>query len=311
MKNQIPVVKKHKLWKDIVKSRQVYLMILPVLVWFIIFEYRPLYWLRIAFYDYSIFSGMSGSKFVGFDNFTKLFARRNFMQMLWNALSLNLMSLAMEFPCPIIFALILNEMRSRRPRKVIQTVSFLPHFISTVSLVAIVTEFLSPTIGLSADILRFFGQAPINFLGNAKYFRYIMVFSGIWSTTGWSAIVYLSALTGIDANLYEAALVDGANRWQRLCHITLPGILSTIVIMFILRVGHLLSMGYEKIYLLQNSVNLKQSEVLSTFVYKQGLLKLNYSLGTTAGMFNGVVSLVLVFLSNRISKRFSDAGGIF
>lgn len=301
----------NKLGKDIWKSRQVYLMILPVAIYFILFEYWPLTWLRISFYDFSIVRGIEGSEFVGFENFIKLFKRRNFLQMMWNALSLNLMSLAVAFPMPIIFALMLNEMRFRKPRKIVQTVSFLPHFISTVSVVAIVTEFLSPTIGLSADILRFFGKDPINFLGNAKYFRWIMVLSGIWQSTGWSAIVYLSALTAIDTNLYEAAMVDGANRWQRLKNITLPGITPTIVTMLILRVGQLLSMGYEKIYLLQNSVNLAQSEVLSTFVYKQGLLKMDYSLGTTAGLFNGMISVILVFIANRVSKKYSESGGVF
>lgn len=285
-------------------------MILPVAIYFIIFEYWPLTWLRVSFYDYNIFEGLEGSEFVGFENFQKLFARRNFLQMMWNALALNLLSLAVAFPAPIIFALMLNEMRFSKAKKVVQTVSFLPHFISTVALVSIVTEVLSPSIGLSADILKFFGKEPIYFLGDAKYFRWIMVLSGMWQGTGWGAIVYLSALTAIDPNLYEAAMVDGANRWERLKNITLPGIAPTIITMLILRIGQLLSQGYEKIYLLQNSVNLAQSEVLSTFVYKQGLLKMNYSLGTTAGLFNGVISLILVFLANHLSKKYSDSAGI-
>lgn len=300
-----------QLRKSLWRSRQVYLMILPVAIYFILFEYWPLAWLRIAFYDYNIFEGIKGSVFVGLENFQKLFSRRNFLQMMWNALALNLLSLAIAFPAPIVFALMLNEMRLNKAKKVVQTVSFLPHFISTVALVAIVTEVLSPSIGLSADILKFFGKEPIHFLGNAKYFRWIMVLSGMWQGTGWGAIVYLSALTAIDPNLYEAAMVDGANRWQRLKSITIPGIMPTIITMLILRVGQLLSQGYEKIYLLQNSVNLSQSEVLSTFVYKQGLLKMDYSLGTTAGLFNGVISVILVYMANRLSKRYSDSAGIF
>lgn len=299
-----------KLGKNIWKARWIYLMILPVAIYFIIFEYWPLTWLRVSFYDYNIFEGLEGSEFVGFENFQKLFARRNFLQMMWNALSLNLLSLAVAFPAPIIFALMLNEMRFSKAKKVVQTVSFLPHFISTVALVSIVTEVLSPSIGLSADILKFFGKEPIHFLGDAKYFRWIMVLSGMWQGTGWGAIVYLSALTAIDPNLYEAAMMDGANRWERLKNITLPGIAPTIITMLILRIGQLLSQGYEKIYLLQNSVNLSQSEVLSTFVYKQGLLKMNYSLGTTAGLFNGVIALILVYLANHFSKKYSDSAGI-
>jgi len=299
-----------KLGKEIWKSRQVYLMILPVAIWFALFAYWPMYWLRISLYDYSLYKGMEGSTFVGLENFVKLFSRRNFSQMVWNAFALNLWALLLEFPMPIIFALMLNEMRLNKSKKVLQTVSFLPHFISMVAVVAIVKEFLSPTIGLSADILKFFGKEPINFLGIEKYFRPIMTFSGIWQNTGWNAIVYLSALTSIDSNLYEAAAMDGANRMKRLLHITLPGISPTIITMLILRIGQMLNQGYEKIYLLQNSINLGQSEVLSTFVYKQGLLKMNYSLGTTAGLFNGVVSLVLVFMANRLSKKYSESAGI-
>lgn len=297
--------------KRIWKSRQVYVLILPVVIWFLLFSYWPMYWLRIAFYDFNLYRGFEGSVFIGFQNFVELFAKRNFLQMIRNALVLNLYSLAVSFPAPVIFALILNEMRWKRGKKTVQIVSFLPHFISTVALVAIVKEFLSPTMGLSADILKFFGKEPIFFLGNEKYFRTIMVLSGVWQETGYSAIVYLSALTALDAGLYEAAMIDGANRWQRLRHITLPGIMPTIVIMLILRIGSLISIGYEKIYLMQNSSNLSKSEVIATYVYKQGLLKMDYSLATTAGLFNSVVAFVLVYMANRISKRYSDSFGIW
>lgn len=297
--------------KRIWKSRQVYVLILPVVIWFLLFSYWPMYWLRIAFYDFNLYRGFEGSVFIGFQNFVELFAKRNFLQMIRNALVLNLYSLAVSFPAPVIFALILNEMRWKRGKKAVQIVSFLPHFISTVALVAIVKEFLSPTMGLSADILKFFGKEPIFFLGNEKYFRTIMVLSGVWQETGYSAIVYLSALTALDAGLYEAAMIDGANRWQRLRHITLPGIMPTIVIMLILRIGSLISIGYEKIYLMQNSSNLSKSEVIATYVYKQGLLKMDYSLATTAGLFNSVVAFVLVYMANRISKRYSDSFGIW
>lgn len=300
-----------QLRKDIWKARHIYLMILPVFIWFLLFCYWPMYWLRISFYDYNLYNGFEGSTFVGFQNFIDLFTGRQFWKMIRNVLSLNLYSLAVGFPAPIIFALILNEMRLRKGKKLVQTVSFLPHFISMVALVTIVKEFLSPTFGLSADILEFFGKKPIYFLGEAKYFRSIMVFSGIWQEMGYSAIVYLSALTALDVNLYEAAMVDGANRWQRLRHITLSGIMPTIVIMLILRIGSLISTGYEKIYLLQNSINLEVSEVISTYVYKEGLLKMNYSEATTAGLFNSVTAFILVFMANRISKRYSENAGLW
>lgn len=199
----------------------------------------------------------------------------------------------------------------RRQKKVIQTVSFLPYFISMVAFVSIVTEFLSPSTGLLADIMKFFGKEPVYFLGDAKYFRTIMVLSGLWQTMGYSAIVYLSALTSVDVNLYEAAMVDGANRFDRLWHITLPGITPTIVVMLILKVGSLVNANFEKIYLFQNSVNLEVSEVIQTWVYKRGMIKYDYSMGTTAGLFNGLLALILVIMANRLSKKYSDSAGIW
>ncbi len=196
-------------------------------------------------------------------------------------------------------------------KKFVQTVSFLPHFISMVAFVTIVTEFLSPSTGVLAQIFRFFGKEPIFFLGKAKYFRTIMVFSGVWQEMGYSAIIYLSALTAIDVNLYEAAMADGANRWKRLIHITLPGIMPTVVVMFILRVGSLINANFEKIFLFQNSMNLEVSEVIQTWVYKRGMIKYDYSLATAAGLFNGVVALALVIMANRFSKRYSDSAGIW
>ena len=308
-------MKKKRSWKqlkkDIDRARAIYLMILPVVVWFLLFQYWPMTWLSISFFDYNLYLGFVGSKFVGFQNFIKFFAGMDFWRLMRNVLLLNFYALLVGFPAPIIFALFLNEMRSAKVKKVIQTVSFLPYFISMVAFVSLVTEFLSPSTGLSADILKFFGKEPIYFLGDAKYFRTIMVFSGIWQTMGYSAIVYLSALTAVDVNLYEAAMVDGANRWNRLIHITIPCIMPTIVVMFILRIGSLINANFEKIYLFQNSANLEVSEVIQTWVYKRGMVKYDYSMGTTAGLFNGIVALILVVMANRLSKRYSDSAGIW
>ena len=304
-------MKKKRSWKqlkkDIYRARAIYLMILPVVVWFLLFQYWPMTWLSISFFDYNLYLGFVGSKFVGFQNFIKFFTGMDFWRLMRNVLLLNFYALLVGFPAPIIFALFLNEMRSAKVKKVIQTVSFLPYFISMVAFVSLVTEFLSPSTGLSADILKFFGKEPIYFLGDAKYFRTIMVFSGIWQTMGYSAIVYLSALTAVDVNLYEAAMVDGANRWNRLIHITIPCIMPTIVVMFILRIGSLINANFEKIYLFQNSANLEVSEVIQTWVYKRGMVKYDYSMGTTAGLFNGIVALILVVMANRLSKRYSDS----
>ena len=308
-------MKKKRSWKqlkkDIYRARAIYLMILPVVVWFLLFQYWPMTWLSISFFDYNLYLGFVGSKFVGFQNFIKFFTGMDFWRLMRNVLLLNFYALLVGFPAPIIFALFLNEMRSAKVKKVIQTVSFLPYFISMVAFVSLVTEFLSPSTGLSADILKFFGKEPIYFLGDAKYFRTIMVFSGIWQTMGYSAIVYLSALTAVDVNLYEAAMVDGANRRNRLIHITIPCIMPTIVVMFILRIGSLINANFEKIYLFQNSANLEVSEVIQTWVYKRGMVKYDYSMGTTAGLFNGIVALILVVMANRLSKRYSDSAGIW
>lgn len=308
-------MKKKRSWKqlkkDIYRARAIYLMILPVIVWFLLFQYWPMTWLSISFFDYNLYLGFAGSKFVGVQNFVKFFTGMDFWRLMRNVLLLNFYALLVGFPAPIIFALFLNEMRSAKVKKVIQTVSFLPYFISMVAFVSLVTEFLSPSTGLSADILKFFGKEPIYFLGDAKYFRTIMVFSGIWQTMGYSAIVYLSALTAVDVNLYEAAMVDGANRWNRLIHITIPCIMPTIVVMFILRIGSLINANFEKIYLFQNSANLEVSEVIQTWVYKRGMVKYDYSMGTTAGLFNGIVALILVVMANRLSKRYSDSAGIW
>ena len=308
-------MKKKRSWKqlkkDIYRARAIYLMILPVVVWFLLFQYWPMTWLSISFFDYNLYLGFVGSKFVGFQNFIKFFTGMDFWRLMRNVLLLNFYALLVGFPAPIIFALFLNEMRSAKVKKVIQTVSFLPYFISMVAFVSLVTAFLSPSTGLSADILKFFGKEPIYFLGDAKYFRTIMVFSGIWQTMGYSAIVYLSALTAVDVNLYEAAMVDGANRWNRLIHITIPCIMPTIVVMFILRIGSLINANFEKIYLFQNSANLEVSEVIQTWVYKRGMVKYDYSMGTTAGLFNGIVALILVVMANRLSKRYSDSAGIW
>lgn len=297
--------------KRIYRARFIYLMILPVVIWFLIFQYWPMLWLSISFFDYSMYNGFAGSEFVGLQNFITFFNGLDFWRLIKNVLLLNLYALVVGFPMPIIFALFLNEMRTKKVKKVIQTVSFLPHFISMVAFVSIVTEFLSPSTGLLADIFRFFGKEPIYFLGQAKYFRSIQVISGIWQTMGYSAIVYLSALTAVDVNLYEASMVDGANRWKRLWHITLPCIRPTIIVMLILRVGTLVNANFEKIFLFQNSANLNVSEVIQTWIYKRGMVKYDFSMATTAGLFNGLVALLLVAGANRLSKKYSDSSGIW
>lgn len=297
-----------KLGKDMWRARYVYLLILPVILYMLLFQYWPMYWLKMAFYDYKIFKGFDGSEFVAFENFKKLFEMKDFWRMIRNVLLLNLYSLLFCFPAPIVLALLLNELRNAKFKKVIQTITYLPHFISTVAFVALITTFLSPSTGTMGSIMRALGMEPVYFLGDEKYFRAICVISGIWQATGWSAVVYLSALTAIDSNLYEAAMVDGANRWQRLLHVTLPGISTTIIIMLILKIGTMVSIDFEKVYLLQNSANLSVSEMLQTWIYKRGLIKYDYGLATAAGLFNSVIAMVLVTVSNHFSNKYSETG---
>ncbi len=291
-----------ELWRD----RHIYLMIIPVFILLLVIKYWPMWFLRISFYDYKLLKGFDGSAFVGLKWYGRLFANANFGMMVRNTLAINLLSLAFVFPAPIFFALLLNEVRMRRFKRVVQTISYLPHFISMVVLTAMIITFLSPSVGTLAGVMKSLGRQPVYYLGEADYFRTIMILSAIWQGVGWNAIVYLSALTSIDQALYEAAIIDGATRTRRIWHVTLPGISPTIIILLILQIGNLMNVNFEKIYLLQNNMNLEVSEVLQTFVYKTGMVQTNYSYATAAGLFNSVISLVLVLLSNRVSRAVSE-----
>lgn len=297
-------VKKYcrRLWAD----RYMYLIILPVLVYFALFKYWPMLWLRVSFYDYKVLKGFDGSKFVGLKYLEKFLSSPDFWVILGNTIVLNLYCLAFVFPVPILFALLLNELRPGRFKKFTQTISYLPYFISTIAFASMIITFLSPNEGTLATIFRMFGKEPIYFMGDAKYFRPIVVISGIWQLMGWNAIVYLSALTAIDPQLYEAAVIDGAGRWKQTWHVTLPSIRTTIVIMLILQIGNLMNVNFEKVYLLQNTANLSASEVIQTYVYKQGIVNFNYSYGSMIGMFNSVVSLLLVAGANAVSRKISE-----
>ena len=295
-----------KILNNIYRNRYMYLMLLPVIAFFAIFRYWPMAWLRIAFYNYKLLKGFDGSKYVGIAHFTKFFNSFDFWMLLRNTLTLNFLSLVIVFPLPIIFALLLNEIEHTRFKKTVQTVSYLPYFVSTMIVVSMINTFLSPSLGIVNRIIRSMGGEAIYFLGKGKYFRGIYIASSIWQTTGWSAIVYLSALTSIDPTLYEAAIVDGAGRWKQTLHITFPGIRSTIVIMFILEIGHMMNVGFEKVYLLQNDLNLTVSEVISTYLYKKGIVQANYSYSTAVGLFNAVINFTLVLISNTISRKVGE-----
>jgi ABC-type polysaccharide transport system, permease component len=289
------------------RDRSIYLMIVPVVVFFAIFNYWPMTWLSISFFDYKILGGFSRSHFVGLENFRRFFFEMDAWRYIWNTLAINFLALAFVFPAPILLALLLNELRVPGFKKAVQTISYLPYFISTLVLVGLINNFLSPSIGILNQVLAAFGHEKIFFLGDPKYFRAILVISGIWQGCGWSAIVYLAAISGIDSQLYEAAQIDGAGRFRQALHVTIPSIATTIVIMLLLQLGNLLNSNFEKMFLLQNPYNLSISEVLATFVYKQAMRQGDYSLATAVGFFNSMVTLVLVAVSNRISRRISGA----
>lgn len=291
-----------KLWKD----RYIYLMTAPVIVYFLLFKYWPMGWLRMAFYDYKLLKGFSGSEFVGFKHFADFFSGYDFWNLMRNTLLINLGALCFAFPVPIVFAMLLNELFLHRFKRVVQTISYMPYFISMVAFTSMIITFLSPSVGQLGDVYRFLGLEPVHFLGDPKYFRRIMIMSGIWQSTGWNAVIYLAALTGIDQEQYEAAIVDGAGRWQRAWHITLPGIRNTVILMLIMQVGNLMNLNFEKVFLLQTNSNLAASEVLQTYVYKKGITGFNYSFATTVGLFNSVISLILVGISNYFSRKYSE-----
>ncbi len=292
--------------KQIWKNRSVYLMILPIFVWFLIFSYWPLSWLRMAFYNFKLRKGFAGSEFIGLDNFINFFVKNDALKLIWNTLAINIWALVILFPAPIILALLFSELRLKRFKKAVQTISYLPHFMSTVMLVSFINILLSPSLGLVGNIFSSLGLEPIYFLGEPKYFRAIQVISGLWQTVGWNSIVYVAALSSIDPQLYEAARIDGASRIQQITRVTLPCLIPTIITMLLMQLGAILGSNFEKILLMQNDYNLQVSEVVQTFVYKRALLQGDYGLATAAGLFNSIVSLVLVIVANRVTKKLTE-----
>lgn len=296
---------RHLVGLRLYRNRYIYLMILPVVVYFILLKYVPMWFLRSAFYDYKLLKGFD-SKFVGWKNFERLLSNPSLMNYIGNTLKLNLTALVILFPMPMFFALMLNELRSAKFMKFVQTISYLPHFVSTVVLVSMITTILSPSIGSLAKLTKMMGGTPINYLSVPEYFIPINVVSGFWQSVGWEAVIYVSTLAGIDRGLYEAAKIDGANRWQQIIHVSLPGLATTFVLLLIMQVGQLLNVNFEKVYLLQNNLNLSASEMLPTFVYKTGMESQKYGYATAAGLFNSVISVILVFIANTVSRKVSE-----
>jgi ABC-type polysaccharide transport system permease subunit len=287
---------------------QLYLLILIPLAYFVIFKYIPISNAVIAFKDYSPIKGPWGSPWVGFKNFDLFFHNPVFWTLLKNTFILACYLVLASFPIPIILAIALNELRQGLFRKTVQLVTYAPYFISTVVVVSMTLLVLSPRLGFVNDAIGLFGIPAVDFLGNPDYFRHIYVWSDVWQTTGYSAVIYLAALAGIDPALHEAAKVDGASRLQRIRHVDLPGILPTAVIILVLAVGNIMAIGFEKAFLLQNPLNQSQSEIIATYVYKTGLLNADFSMATAIGLFNSVINLVLLLIVNTIAKRITGNG---
>jgi putative aldouronate transport system permease protein len=279
------------------------LLILPVIAFFIIFEYIPMYGVQIAFKNFIATKGIWGSPWVGFNHFERFFNSYYFWRLLKNTLGIGLYQLLVGFPVPIILALLINEVRSKKFSRFVQTVTYAPHFLSTIVMVGIIFIFLSPQTGLLNKVVVWFLGEPIEFLTEPAWFKSIYVLSGVWQQMGWSSIIYLAALTGIDPQLHEAARVDGASRWQRVWHINLPGIMPTITILLILNMGSLLGVGFEKVFLMQNSLNIAASDIISTHVYHKGIIDGQYSYSAAVGLFNSVVNFILLVFVNRMARK--------
>lgn len=292
-----------------------YLFLIPIVLYFIIFSYVPIYGIQIAFQDYRIGEMFGESKWVGFKHFSRFFNSVWFETVMKNTITISLLSLVLGFPTPIILALLLNEVRNIRLRKVIQTVTYAPHFISLVVMCGAITMFLSPSTGILGMLVNqvrgMFGMDSINLLQTGSAFKWIYVLSGIWQGTGWGSVIYFAALSAVDPQLVEAARIDGANKVQCIWHVNIPVLIPTIIIQLILRMGNLISVGYEKVYLLQNDTILKSSEVISTYVYRAGLQGGQYSFSTAVSLFNSAINAVLLIVVNTIVRKLDENNSLW
>ncbi len=295
-----------RLKKNIKRDKALLLIILPVVVHYLVFFYYPMYGNIIAFKDYSPTKGIWGSDWVGFQYFVQFFRSPYFVRVLRNTALISVYSILWGFPIPILFALLTNDLKAGVYKRVVQAVSYIPYFISTVIICGMLVNFLSPSTGIVNMVIEALGGEPINFLMEPKWFRTVFIASGVWQGFGWSAIIYLAALTGVSPELYEAAKMDGASKIQRVIHISIPSILPTIVVTLILQIGTLMSIGYEKIILLYNPVTLEVADVISSYTYRTGLVEGNYSFASAVGLFNSVINLILVAFANKVSRKVSE-----
>lgn len=302
-----PLIKENrKTWSRVKRDYELYLFLLPIILVYLLFKYYPMYGVQIAFKDFSPSQGIWGSEWVGFRHFVDFFNSYNFWAIIENTLTLSFLSLVFSFPAPIIIAIMLNQMLGKRYKKFIQTVIYAPHFISTVVLVGMLHVFLSPNSGIVNHIITWFGGEPILFMADEGWFRPLYILSGIWQETGFATIIYLAALAGVNPELHEAAIVDGASKWKRVWYVDIPSILPTIVILLILALGNVMSIGFEKAFLMQSDLNYATSNIIPTYVYELGIQKAQYSFSTAVGLFNSVINIILIVIVNRIAKKLTE-----
>lgn len=296
-----------RLRMDMVKHWPIYLMVLPAVAVIFIFSYIPMYGVVIAFQNFKPAYGILHSPWVGMKNFNRFFSSYQFQNILTNTIGISLYSMIAGFPAPIILALMMDQLRNKRTQRFIQTVTYMPHFISVIVVSGMILTFLNASTGLYGHLMRALGVAdPVDLLGEKQLFSTIYVISDIWQHTGWDSIIYMAALSAVDPSLYEAAKVDGATDWDKIIHIQIPSIVPTMVILLILRAGSLMSVGFDKVFLLQNGLNLDRSEVISTYVYKVGLINQQYSFSAAANLFNTVVNFIMVMTVNQIARRIGE-----
>ena len=298
---------RNRLLTSIARQKNIYIMLIPVIAYYVLFAYVPMFGNIMAFQDYKITRGIFESNFVGFKHFNSFLNDVYFWRLIKNTIRINVYGLVFGFPAPIIFALLLNEVRNISFKKTVQTITYMPHFISTVIICGMITSFVARE-GVINSVIVSLGGSPLEFMTDPKYFVGIYTISGIWQNMGWSSIIYISALSSIDQELYEAASIDGASRWKQTIHITIPGILPTVSILLIMQIGQMLSVGFEKVMLLYNPSIYETADIISTYVYRQGILGANYSYSAAVGLFNSVVNFILLVSVNAFSRKISGNG---
>ena len=299
---------KKRIFKDLRKNWLLWVMFLPVFLYYAIFSYAPMYGILLAFKDYKTKKGILGSAWVGFRNFERFFSAYNFELILKNTIGISLYSLCVSFPLAIVFALMLNYLRLPKLKKTVQMVSYAPHFISNVVVCGMLAIFLDSNNGMVNRLLSLLGAGPVAFLSEPGMFKTIYVLSGVWQGLGWSAIIYISALAGVDYQQHEAAIIDGATKLQRIRHVDIPAIMPTITMLLILNLGSLMGVGFEKVYLLQNDLNFNASDIIATYTYRVGMVNQDYGYSTAVGLFNTVINLTLLVTANTVSRKVNGEG---